>query len=71
MLKSSQFVGVFLNDTMIQTITGLFWLDTKIKTLILLVLHTTAGPPCDTSNERNYLLNIGRREMRVLRRLLE
>lgn len=55
MLKSSQcVVGVFLNNNSeIQTITSLFWLHTKIKKVILLVLHTTVGLPCDTSNEVN------------------
>lgn len=56
MLKSSQYVGVFLNNnTIIQTITGLCWLHTKKKKkkLIFLVLHTTVGLPCDTSNEIN------------------
>lgn len=56
MLKSSQYVVVvFLNNNTIQTITGLCWLHTKIKKkkVILLVLHTTVGLPCDTSNEIN------------------
>lgn len=63
MLKSSQYVVVvFLNNNTIQTITGLCWLHTKIKKkkVILLVLHTTVGLPCDTSKEINIFSKLDR-----------